>query len=266
LHPPPPPEKVSGVPTRLVSVVLDSSDPRALGRWWARALGWSVTHQSADEVDVAPDDAGPGDLELVFVPVQATKVGHNQVHLDLSSASVGDQQRTVETLVSAGARRMDVGQSADALFTVLADPEGNEFCVLEPREAYVDTGPIAAIILNTDDPVASVRFWTQASGWEVVEIPQADVGLRAPGGGGPFLELNASPGSGITPRPKDRVHLDVAPFADDDQAAETAALVAAGARTIDVGQLKADGTRPAAVTWDVLVAPDGHEFCVLSPR
>jgi len=254
------------VPTRLVNVIVDSSDPRALGRWWARALGWTVTHQAADEVDVAPADAAPGQVELCFVLVTDRKSGPNQVHLDLASASTDDQHRKVESLLASGARRVDVGQSADALFTVLADPEGNEFCVLEPRGAYADTGPIAAIVLNTDDPPASLRFWTQASGWDVVAIADAHDGLRAPGGRGPFLELNASPGSGITPRPKDRVHLDVAPLEGEDQDAATAALVAAGAQTVDVGQLGPEGRRASGITWDVLVAPDGHEFCVLSPR
>ncbi len=254
------------MPTRLVSVVVDSSDPVALGRWWARALGWTVVHQSADEVDVAPADAAPGQLELVFVPVPDTKTGPNQVHLDLASSSTGDQQRTVATLVAAGAKRIDLGQSADALFTVLADPEGNEFCVLEPRTENADTGPIASIVLNSDDPAASGRFWVQASGWDVVDSAEDYVGLRAPDGRGPFLDFNASPGPGITPRPKDRVHLDVAPFAADDQAAETARLVAAGAQPVDVGQLGPDGARRPDVNWDVLVAPDGHEFCNLSPR
>jgi len=254
------------VPTRLVNVVLDSSDPVALARWWARALGWTVTHHSADEVDIAPADAAPGQLELVFVPVVDKKTGPNQVHLDLASASTGDQQRRIEALVSAGARRIDLGQASDALFTVLADPEDNEFCVLEPRDAFADTGPIASIVLNSADPAASGRFWAQASGWDVVGGSEEYVGLRAPGGRGPFLDFNASPGSGVSPRPKDRVHLDVAPLAGEDHAAATAALVAAGARPVDVGQLDADGQRPDHVTWDVLAAPDGHEFCVLSPR
>jgi len=252
--------------TRLVSVVVDCSDPRALGSWWARALGWAVTYESSDEVDVAPADATPDQLELVFVPVPDKKEGPNQVHLDLASTSTGDQQRTVATLLAAGARRVDLGQSADALFTVLADPEGNEFCVLEPRDEYADTGPIASIVLNSDDPAESSRFWARASGWDLVSSTDSYVGMRAPGGRGPFLDFNASPGSAITPRPKDRVHLDVAPLAGEDQEAASTDLVAAGARRIDVGQLDAHGSRPESVTWDVLAAPDGHESCVLSSR
>jgi len=258
------------MPTRLVSAVVDSADPSALGHWWARALGWTVTYESADEVDIAPaaeGEAGAGpSLELVFVPVSGSKVGVNQVHLDLAAPGPGDQDRLVAALVASGARRTDVGQPTDADFVVLADPEGNEFCVLGRHEVYADTGPIGAIVVNTADPVASGRFWSAATGWPVARSDERFVGLRAPDGTGPYLELIRSAGTGADARPKDRVHLDVAPFADDDQAAETARLVAAGARPVDVGQLGPDGARGPGVNWDVLAAPDGHEFCVLSPR
>ncbi len=254
--------------TRLVSVVVDCSDPRALGSWWARALGWAVTHESSDEVDVAPPAGGAeaGEVELVFVPVSEPKVGPNQVHLDLSSVSPQGHRASVERLLGAGAHEVDLGQRADAPFTVLADPAGNEFCVLEPQDVYRDTGAIAAVAVNCPDPVGLAGFWSAASGWPVARSEERFAGLRAPGGRGPYLELLPSPGAGLTPRPKDRIHLDVAPFPGDDLAAETARLVAAGARPVDVGQLGPDGSRRPDVTWDVLVAPDGHEFCVLSPR
>lgn len=149
---------------------------------------------------------------------------------------------------------------------MLADPAGNEFCVLEPKDVYRDTGAIAAVAVNCPDPVGFAGFWSAVSGWPVARSKKRFAGLRAPGGRGPYLELLPSAGAGLRPRPKDRVHLDVAPFAGADQAAETARLVAAGARPTDVGQLGPDGARRADVTWDVLVAPDGHEFCVLGPR
>lgn len=252
--------------TRLVSVVVDSADPALLGRWWAHTLGWTVTHESDDEVDVSPADRAHGSLELVFVPVAEARRGPNQVHLDLSSADHVDHARTVASLLASGARDVDLGQAPDAAFTVLADPEGNECCVLGPREVYRDTGPVAAVAVNSADPVAAGDFWSLASGWPVVRREDRFVGMRAPGGSGPYLELLPSAGAGLDPRPKDRVHLDGAPGAGDDQAGDTARLVAAGARPIDVGQLAPDGSRRPEVTWDVLVAPDGHEFCVLSSR
>ena len=81
------------------------------------------------------------------------------------------------------------------------------------------------------------------------------VSLRSPAGAGPYLELLPS----AEPKTvKNRVHLDVAPFEGDDQAAEVAALLAAGAGPADVGQ--------GRVPWAVLADPEGSEFCVLSPR
>lgn len=253
------------MPTRLVSVVVDSADPPALGRWWASALRWSVIHTSDDEVDIEPTAGHPG-IELVFVPVAERKRGPNQIHLDLTSVGPGDRERLVDRLSSAGARPIQVGQPADADYVVLADPEDNEFCVLGPRPAYADCGALGAVVLNVDDPAAAVSFWTAAAGWSVHRQDDRLAGLRPVDATGPYLELMRSPGSGLVPRPKDRVHVDVAPFPGDDQAAETARLVAAGARTVDVGQLAPDGIRRPEVTWDVLVSPDGHELCVLSPR
>jgi hypothetical protein len=113
---------------RWYSVVVDSGDHRALGRWWAEALGWRVTYQGDDEVDVAPDE----DVEphLCFVPVPDAKTGKNRLHLDLTP---DDQAGEVERLLGLGARRADVGQGEDVTWVVLQDPESNEFCVLSAR-------------------------------------------------------------------------------------------------------------------------------------
>ena len=253
------------MPTRLVAVTVDAADHRPLARWWAGALGWRVTEESDEEAAVAPPPGEPG-FELWFVPVPDRKRGTNQLHLDLTSAGPGDQERTVARLTASGARPVDVGQPVDAEFVVLADPEGNEFCVVEPREEYADCGPVAAVLLNVADPVVSAEFWTASTGWPVARSTEHFVGLRPTGSGGPYVELQRSPGAGLDPRPKDRVHLDVAPTAADDQAAETARLVSLGARPVDVGQLDPDGNRAPDTTWDVLLSPDDHELCVLSPR
>lgn len=109
--------------------VVDAHDPRALGAWWARALGWVATIDTKDEVEIrrAPD-VEPG---LLFIPVTDAKVVKNRLHIDLRP---DDQDVEVARLVSLGARRVDVGQG-DVGWVVLADPEGNEFCVLRGRSA-----------------------------------------------------------------------------------------------------------------------------------
>jgi len=108
-------------------VVVDAGDPVTLGEWWATALGWVVVNNSPDEFEIRPDaDTMPG---LLFVQVADTKQGKNRLHLDFRPVH---QEAEVERLLAMGARRADVGQG-DESWVVLADPEGNEFCVLGGR-------------------------------------------------------------------------------------------------------------------------------------
>jgi predicted enzyme related to lactoylglutathione lyase len=251
---PPAPDQDAAMPTRLVWVVVDAADPAALARWWAEALGWTITLEEPDEVAVEPPGPDGLGVPLVFVPVADPKVGKNRVHLDLRSASADDQAAQVARLTGLGARPADIGQG-DVPWVVLADPEGNEFCVLDPRDGYAHTGPVAAVVVDAAEPPAIARFWSEATGWPVVASGGGFASLRAPSGTGPFVEFLRV---GDPKRVKNRLHLDVAPFAGDDQAAEVARLWALGATPADVGQ--------GEVTWVVLADPEGNEFCVLSPR
>jgi catechol 2,3-dioxygenase-like lactoylglutathione lyase family enzyme len=116
--------------SRWYSVVVDSADPARLARWWAEVLGYKITLESPDEVCIGhPDPQRPGPA-LVFVPVPEAKRGKNRLHLDLNP---DDRDAEVERLVDMGARHVDVGQAAGDNWVVLADPEGNEFCVLQAR-------------------------------------------------------------------------------------------------------------------------------------
>ncbi|MEY9988829.1 hypothetical protein ABIE67_000861 [Streptomyces sp. V4I8] len=108
-------------------VVVDAADPVALGRWWAEALGWVVLTDSAEEFEIRPEqDRLPG---LVFGPVPEGKTVKNRLHLDFRPE---DQDAEVTRLLALGARHADIGQGEQP-WVVLADPEGNEFCVLRPR-------------------------------------------------------------------------------------------------------------------------------------
>ncbi len=110
-------------------VVVDAEDPVALGRWWAQALGWVVVEEAEDEVEIRPSaETMPG---LLFEPVRDGKTGKNRLHLDFRP---DDQQAEVARLLALGARHADVGQGEPS-WVVLADPEGNEFCVLSSRRA-----------------------------------------------------------------------------------------------------------------------------------
>ena len=110
-------------------VVVDARDPAALGRWWADALSWVIVNDSAEEFEIRPSpDRLPG---LIFGPVPEAKQSKNRLHLDFRP---DDQQAEVERFLRAGARRVDIGQGTPT-WVVLADPEGNEFCVLSTRKA-----------------------------------------------------------------------------------------------------------------------------------
>ena len=144
------------VTTRLVNLVADAADPAASAHWRAEALGWEVTFQTRHEVAVEPAAGTPG-LPLVFVPVPDHKSVPNRVHLDLASPSTEARATLVDRLLGLGATPADVGQG-QVPRVVLADPEGNELCVLEPRDQYRGTGPLAAVVMAAADPPALARF------------------------------------------------------------------------------------------------------------
>ncbi len=108
-------------------VIVAADDPVALGRWWCEALGWVIVD---DGPVVSEIQSAPGRLPgLLFVPAEQPKAGPNRLHIDLRP---DDQDVEVERLVGLGASRLDIGQG-DVSWVVLADPEGNEFCVLSSR-------------------------------------------------------------------------------------------------------------------------------------
>jgi hypothetical protein len=112
---------------RLEEIVVDSHDPASLARWWQTATGWHVVGEDDDGVELAPS---PGQTpSLMFVKVADPKRYKNRLHLDWVP---DDQQAEVERLVSLGASRVDIGQG-DTPWVVMADPEGNEFCILAAR-------------------------------------------------------------------------------------------------------------------------------------
>jgi hypothetical protein len=129
---------------RWYAVVIDCHDVAAQSRWWAQVLDWRIVYEAADEVVVVPPHAidpdptippqerGPG---LIFAPVPEGKTLKNRLHIDLAPSRDAGQEAEVRRLEALGARRVDIGQDPDKVsWVVMADPEGNEFCVLSARE------------------------------------------------------------------------------------------------------------------------------------
>ena len=113
--------------SQLAVIVIDAIEPRPIAEFWAAVLGWSIVEEEADIVSLAPESGAAPSIDVARVPERKTL--KNRLHLDLR-ADGSTQPQEVERLIGLGARRVDVGQGPDASWVVLADPEGNEFCVL----------------------------------------------------------------------------------------------------------------------------------------
>jgi predicted enzyme related to lactoylglutathione lyase len=118
--------------SRFYTLCVDAHDPASLARFWASVLEYRVVFEEPDEVVIAKDDTTyPA---LVFLPVPEDKTIKNRLHIDLNP---DDHDAEVDRITSLGATRVDIGQGDEVSWVVLADPEGNEFCVLTAREGGV---------------------------------------------------------------------------------------------------------------------------------
>ena len=122
------------MPVRLHHIVIDTHDLPGLARFWTQALGWAVLSEREREIVIGPDVNAP--VGICFMPVSDAKTVKNRVHVDLTT-SAADRDQEIERLIGLGARRVDVGQTGEESWTVLADPEGNEFCVVRPKDTLI---------------------------------------------------------------------------------------------------------------------------------
>ena len=226
-----------------LTVTFDAHDPARLARFWGGMLGREVV-----------DDAGgallPGDdtqLSLRFVASRAAKVGPNRMHLHLTSTSPADQQQTVATALGLGGDHLDVGQLPEEGHIVLADPEGNEFCVIEAGNGFLaGCGLLGEVACDGTREVG--LFWSAALGWPLVWDQDQETAIQSPHGGTKV----AWGGPPVAPKSgRNRQRFDLAP-AGGDQRAEVDRLVSLGATRLEIAE---DGAA-------VLADPDGNEFCV----
>lgn len=231
----------------LSTLCIDAADPIGLATFWGTLLGW----QPADDPhQLQPtDDTG---FRLRFLPAEQPKLVQNRMHFDLTSSSLADQRQTVARAIALGGRQLDIGQGPQAEHVVLADPGGNEFCVIEPGNNFLaGCGFAGALACDGSQPVG--YFWRDVLGWPLVWDQDQETAIRAPHGGpkitwgGP--PLPAKPG-------RNRLHFDLLPAGN--QQAEAERLLGLGATSIDYGQHE-----PGSIT---LADPDGNEFCLLAQR
>jgi hypothetical protein len=132
------------VALRIEACTIDAADPEALAGFWAEALGWPARTDADGDVWVEPPGVGADGSRptpLLFLWVPEPKTVKNRLHLDLRP---DDQAEEVERLLETGARRAEVGQTGAEDWLVLADPEGNEFCVLASTGAVAPSGALSA--------------------------------------------------------------------------------------------------------------------------
>ena len=232
---------------RLSAVTFDSDDPGRMAGFWAAVL----------DRDVVEDSGGallPGtgaQLGLGFVPSPARPARPNRMHLHLTSADPEDQQRIVAAALALGASHLDVGQRPEEGHVVLADPEGNEFCVIGPDSSFLaGCGPLGELACDGTRDVG--LFWSNALGWPLVWDRDGETAIQSPDGGTKV----AWGGPPVAPhRPGRRQRLTLVTDGGDPEAAAEE-LVDLGARRLPRG---AEG----AV---LLLDPDDNEFRVLPPR
>ena len=236
------------MPVDLSAVCFAAHDPLRLSEFWAGVLGRPAADQSDDGAVLVPtDDTG---FRLRFRRSQQPKSVKNQAHLDLTSASDDGQRQLVATALALGAQHVDIGQSPEERHVVLADPEGNEFCVIEAGNAFLaDCGLLGAVAC--DGSRATGYFWHAALGWPLVWDQDQETAIQA-AHGGPKITWGGPVPAKLTPT---RLRFDVTPL-DGDQESEIARLVALGATRVGTG---ADGAI-------AMTDPGGNEFCVLAAR
>jgi hypothetical protein len=222
----------------------------SVSRFLVDVLGWRRPTTPATARASAGDHAGS---RIRLLPADQQKPPQNENHLDLTSTSLADQQQTVARALRFGARHTDVGQHPEDSHVVLADPEGNEFCVIGPGNKFLaDCGFVGALACDGSQQVG--YFWSEALGWPLVWDQDQETAIRSPHGG-----PKISWGGQLPPKTgKSRLHFDLAPPPTAISKQRVNRLIPLGATRIDIGQ--------GDVSWVVMAGPDGHEFCVMSPR
>jgi hypothetical protein len=226
------------VDVRLEAVTFEVGDARAVAAFWAGLLERDVLAESGGAL-VSGDETQVG---LRFVTSDTDQVGPRRLHLHLTSSSPEDQQRTVEKALRLGGRHIDVGQGPDDKFVVLADPGGNELCVIEPDNNFLaGTGYLGEVTCDGTRDVG--LFWRDALEWPLVWDENQETVVQSPLGG-TKVSWGGQPAEPKHGRNRQRFDLLTA-----DPSRETERLVSLGATFLaDL----VDGVE--------LADPDGNEF------
>jgi catechol 2,3-dioxygenase-like lactoylglutathione lyase family enzyme len=231
------------VTSRRLVAAFSARDPDRVGRFWAAVLDRPAV-QGAGGVLLSGED---GQLSLRFFPGPAAEPSSSRMHVHLTSTDLADQQHTVARALGHGAQHLDVGQRPEEGHVVLADPEGNAFCVIEPGNKFLaGCGFLGELACDGSREVG--LFWSRALGWPLVWDQDQETAIQSPDGGtkiawgGPPLAQRVG---------RDRQRFDLV-TSGDVRASEVDRLLALGATRLEV----------AAAGAVAMADPDGNEFCL----
>ncbi|WP_069170604.1 VOC family protein [Streptomyces griseus] len=234
--------------SQLFAVCFNATAPSDLARFWSGVLGWGPVTGPDDGVTILPPE-GTG-FRIRFLPGREPKTAQNRAHFDLTSTSPENQRRTVARALELGGTHIDVGQRPEEGHVVLADPDGNEFCVIEAGNTFLaDTGLIGAVACDGTQEVG--YFWSEALGWPLVWDQDEETAIQSPNGG-TKITWGGPP---VAPKEgTNRLYFELALPVGADLEAEVGRLVSLGAARTDPGVVDAALVR--------MLDPDGNEFAV----
>lgn len=244
--------------SRLFAICFNATRPSDLARFWSGVLGWELIEGGpADDATVLPPDADG--FRIRFVPGREPKTGQNRAHFDLTSTSPEDQRQTVARALELGGAHIDVGQLPEEGHVVLADPDGNEFCVIEAGNKFLaDTGFIGALACDGTQEVG--YFWSKALGWPLVWDQDQETAIQSPDGG-TKITWGGPP---VAPKTgTNRLYFELAMPADGNADGDWEAEVD---RLVSLGATRTDTRTDTGTDGVLLLDPDGNEFSVRKPR
>ena len=166
------------MPSLLRALALDSHDPARLATFWGGILGREVSDEARGPLLPGSDTQ----VGLRFVPSRSEKLGPNRVHLHLTSSTTSGQLQTVAAALDLGATHLDVGQLPEEEHIVLADPEGNELCVIEAGNGFLaGCGLLGELACDGTREVGV--FWSEALAWPLVWDQDQETAVQSPYGG-----------------------------------------------------------------------------------
>ena len=232
------------------ALVFDTRDPMVEAIFWAGALGFDLDPDS-NETDAHIADPSARTSGAFFQPVPEPKVVKNRVHLDLRpTTTMAEEVERLRHLGAAPTRFVDEGHGS---WTVMGDPEGNEFCVLRAgaEGGKRDRGGIDSVVVDSNDWRRVADFWIAALGYRELEAGESGVEIVGDRDGDPMLSFVTVPEAKTV---KNRVHLDVRPTGSMTEEVERVTALGGTVR----GYIEEGGS-----FWTQMRDPEGNEFCIL---